>query len=242
MERLTAKKVRIVDIVNGKFVAGDQEKRIPSYLITPYGEKISRVNIIGTITEKFLSEDGSYLSFVLDDGTEAIRVKAFKEKASLANKFEIGDLVLIIGRIRNFNGENYVNLEIIRKVEDPNEEVHRKAEIVEILREKQKIAKELKELSEKLEFENVLNYAKQRYGIDEESLKYLLSFSVGKEDYKKKIVEILENLDEGEGVEIGKIFEVLDLPENQIEEIIEELWNEGIIFEPLPGKFKIIKK
>lgn len=51
---------------------------------------------------------------------------------------------------------------------------------------------------------------------------------------------MIASLDTGEGIEIGKLFEVLDLPENVIEKTMDELLNQGFIFEPQPGKIKKI--
>ena len=55
VQRLTAKKVQISDIVNGKYFPGNKEEMKPSYVITPFGQKISRVNLVATVTDKFLS-------------------------------------------------------------------------------------------------------------------------------------------------------------------------------------------
>lgn len=57
-------------------------------------------------------------------------------------------------------------------------------------------------------------------------------------DYKPKILEIIESMDKGEGVEIGKIFEVVDLPERLVENAINELLGSGQLYEPSPGKFR----
>jgi predicted transcriptional regulator len=48
-------------------------------------------------------------------------------------------------------------------------------------------------------------------------------------------------MDKGEGVEISKIFELIDLPERIIENVIDELLSSGELFEPKPGFFKRVK-
>lgn len=57
-------------------------------------------------------------------------------------------------------------------------------------------------------------------------------------DYKPKILEVIQSLDTGEGVEVGKLSKVLDLPEHIIENTIDELLNNGSIYEPKVGFFK----
>jgi len=236
-ERLTAKKVRISDIVNGKYFSGSKEEMKPSYVITPFGQKISRVNLVATVTDKFLSEDENYSAVTIDDGTEAIRVKTFKEGVDLLKNIEPGELVLVIGKIKEYNGEVYINGEVIRKVQDTNYENLRKTEILNELIESKKMIDEIKSLLGQMTEEELKGYAKNKFGIEEESLQVVLeNLKVVKEiDYKPKMLELIESLDEGKGVEIGKILELSDLPENVIESTIDELRASGFIFEPSPG-------
>jgi RPA family protein len=238
-ERLTAKKVRIVDVVNGKFFSGSREEMKPSYIITPFGQKISRVNLIASVTDKFLSEDENYCSITVDDGTEAIRVKTFRENVDMLKDTEPGDMVLVIGKIKEYNNEVYINGEIIRKV-DVNYEILRKVEILKELIKQKKIVDEIKNLIEQMTEEELKKYVKNKFGMDEESLQVVRdNLKVAKEiDYKPKILELISSLDEGSGVEISKIFELSDLPENVIENAINELLSSGDLFEPSPGKFK----
>lgn len=238
--RMPAKKIRIFDIANGKYFPGSKEDMRPSYIITPLGERISRVNIIATVTEKFLSDDGNYSSITIDDGTEAIRVKAFKETVPLLMGIEPGSLVLVIGKVKEFNGELYINGEVVKKDIDVNFESLRKLEILDKIIQQKKIAEEIRNMSSELSDEELKDYAKNKYSIDEESLQAILESKKLETDYKPKILEVIASLDTGEGIEIGKLFEVLDLPENVIEKTMDELLNQGFIFEPQPGKIKKI--
>jgi RPA family protein len=239
IKRLTAKKARIVDIVNGKFFGGSKEEMKPSYVVTRFGQKISRVNLIGTVVDKFLSDDGNYCSITVDDGTEAVRVKVFKEDVGLMKSIEPGNLILIIGKIKQYNNEVYVNGEIVRKVES-NYENLRKLEILNELIEQKKIIDEIKNLIEQMTEEELKEYVKNNFGMDEESLQVTReNLNVAKEiDYKPKILELINSLDQGSGVEIGKILEFSDLPESVIENGINELLSSGDLFEPTAGVLK----
>lgn len=240
IKRLTAKKVRISDIVNGRYFSGSRENMTPSYVITPFGQKISRVNLVATVTEKFESDDGMYSSITLDDGTDGIRVKTFGDGTKILNKINLGDLVLVIGKIKEYAGELYVNAEIVRKVE-PNYEILRKLEILNDLIEWKKIVEEIKNLEQKLPEDELVKYVK-KFGLDREALQIVLeNLKVEKEiDYKPKILKLIDELDEGNGVEISKILELSDLPENVIEKAINELLASGDIYEPFVGRIKRI--
>lgn len=238
MQRLPAKKVRLVDLLHGKFFYGSKEEMKPSYIITPLGEKISRVNIIASVIEKFLSEDENYSSITIDDGTEAMRVKAFGEDTRTLDGIELGNLVTVIGRVKEYNGEIYLQAEIVRKVEDPNFEVLRKLEILNNLMEQKKIAEEIKSIADSMSEEELVDYVKEKYALDKESLEVILESKKVEVDYKPKVLEVIQSLDEGDGVEISKLFEFLNLPEHIIESTIDELLTEGFLYEPTVGKIR----
>lgn len=237
-ERSPAKKVCIADLLNGKYFYGSKEEMKPSYVITPFGEKISRVNIIGTIIEKFVSEDGNYSSVTIDDGTEAIRVKSFEELPF--KKTELGDLVRIIGKLKEYNGEMYVGHEIIEKVKDVNFELLSKTEILNNLMKQKKIVGDIKSLSNQMDETELRTYARDTYSIDEETLSVIIESKKKEIDYKPAVLEVIEKLDEGKGVEIRKLFEVLNLPENVVERTLDELINSGSVYEPTVGHLRVV--
>jgi len=126
IERMTAKKVRISDILSGKWIK--KEGMEPSYIETNYGERVSRARILCTIVSKFASEDGNFGSITLDDGTDTIRAKTFKTVKPLES-FEVGHVVDVIGKVKEYNGEIYIVPEIVKKIDDPNYEILRILEI-----------------------------------------------------------------------------------------------------------------
>ena len=241
-KRMPAKKVRIFDVVNGKYFAGSKEELKPSYVITSIGQKVSRVNLIATVIDKFVSEDQNYAAIRIDDGTEVIRTKAFKESVKLLEGIELGDLVTVIGKLKEYNGEVYVNAEIVKKITDANFETLRKLEILNEVAEQKKAVDEIKSLLDSMSEEELREYAKDRFGMDEETLNVVRdSLRVKKEiDYKPKILELIKKLDEGNGVEIVKIFELSSLPENVIESAINELLAKGMLFEPKAAVLKVV--
>lgn len=242
-KRAVAKKIRIFDIVNGVFIHGSKLEMKPSYLITPFGEKISRVNLIGTVTETFLSEDESYGSVTIDDGTASIRAKAFGAGVEMIKNVSGGNLLLVVGKLKEYNGEIYVATEIIRKLEDLNFENLRKLEILKDLREKKVMIEEIKNLIDHTSDDELKEYVSKKYGLDEECINVVkANLRVTREmDYKPEMLEIIKSMDKGEGVEINKIFEVVNLPERIIENTINELLSSGDLFEPKPGFLKRVE-
>ena len=233
VERSPAKKVRISDLLNGKYFYGSKEEMKPGYVATPYGEKVSRVNLVGTVIEKFVSDDGNYSSVTVDDGTEAIRVKSFEELPF--EKIQLGDLVRAIGRLREYNGELYVSHEIMEKVKGSNFELLSKMEILGNLIKQKKIIDDIKALSNQMDETELQNYARDTYAMDEETLSVILESKKKEIDHKPAILDVITSLDEGKGVEVRKIFESLNLPENVVEKTLNELINEGSLFEPRVG-------
>lgn len=242
VERSIAKKVRITDIRNGKYfpsTRGDADSETafkPSYIITPFGEKVSRANVVATVTDKFVSPEGNYATLTLDDGTDSIQAKVFGEDVKIFSSVDKGALVLAIGKVKEYQGEVYVNAEVARQVEADYENL-RRLELLENLEHRKRMADNLKRMQRHMSEEDLKTYAKQ-LGIDSEALSVML---VKKEiDYKPKLLDIIETLDDGNGVEITKIFEIVKLPDNVIERTIDELLADGSIYEPMPGKFKQI--
>jgi len=239
IERQTAKKVRIWDIMNGEFVR--KEGFEPSFVKTPLGEEVSRARVLGTIVSKFTAEDGNYASVTVDDGTDTIRLKVFKTVKPL-DSFEIGDVVDVVGKIREYEGEIYIIPEFVRKVEHPNFELLRRLEIVYkmvgmkrvkefIEKNKDKSPEELKkELLEKgfrTEWVEPFLGGKGEDGKDKE-----------KKILKNEILKIIES--SPDGIVYSELMKRVNAKETEIESVIDELLNEGVCYEPSPGKIKKI--
>ncbi len=135
--RLVAFKVPIGDLINGRFVEVEG-KWEPNYLVTPMGQKVSRVRVMGRILAKFTNEEGSYGSLTVDDTTGAIRLKAFRTELRLFKDPQLGDLVDCVCKIRKYLDEVYLTPETVVILDNPNWELLRRLEL----------AKERKQLRE----------------------------------------------------------------------------------------------
>jgi len=239
-KRIPSAKVRITDIINGKFFSGSREEMLPSYVITPFGKKVAKVSVVATVVEVFSGEEGKYRFISVDDGTGLIRIKAFGEDTKLLEGIKAGDLVLIIGKVKEYNGETYISCEIAKKVE-PNYENLRKIEILNDLIEQKKVVDEIKKIVGKMSDEELKEYVMEKFYMDEESLKVVKGQIESKEtDYKPVLLDMISKLDDGKGVEIKKLLEESKLPEHTLEEAMNELLANGELFEPKPGILKKI--
>ena len=98
---------KIHDLITNDFVKEEGAEFAPSYVLCN-GEKIARANVIGVVVDK------EEKSLVIDDGTAKIRLRAFENTPGLDN-FLVGDIVNVIGKIREFNNERYLMPEIMKK-------------------------------------------------------------------------------------------------------------------------------
>jgi len=203
-KRNIAYKFRIGDLLLGKPIF-DNEKFI--YLELG-GKKISRVNVIGNIVDKYESEgEKKYLFLTLDDGSGQIKLKVFgEEDATKFKEVTQGETCVVIGVIRNWNNETYIQPEIISE-KDPKYLLVRKLEL----------EKSRKENTPKVE--------------DKKQVQAI----------KDQILEKIKNSEEDGGIDTEKIIlELRDIPTETIKEEIKHLLEEGIIFEPRPGRLRYL--
>lgn len=110
-KRQVAYKIRILDILNSNF--SKDENSAGQILLSDF--TVSRVNLIATLVYK--SDEGAYATAIIDDGTGKISLKSFEGKNAFL-RIDVGDIVLCIGKIREFNGERYIYPEILKKLDN----------------------------------------------------------------------------------------------------------------------------
>ncbi|MEE8401710.1 MAG: OB-fold nucleic acid binding domain-containing protein [Candidatus Hydrothermarchaeaceae archaeon] len=120
-------KVRIKDITSGKFKKEGSEWE--SYLLTPLNEKAARVRVLATVVSKFVSDNGKYANISLDDATDTITSRAFDDSVKLIESTKEGDIVDVIGRVKEYKDEKYISAESVSQIVDPNWELVRKLEL-----------------------------------------------------------------------------------------------------------------
>lgn len=248
MKRLTAKKALIEDLKSGDYFT--QEGFKSNYIITKRGEKISRANVIGTVMNTFVNDDESYGFIVLDDETETIRAKFFQDLSRM-DEVEEGQLVKVVGKVREYEGEIYLNTpELIQELEDPNFLTLRLAEMAAKFKGMKEVREEIEDMKSE-DPDGFKEKAIEKFG--EEMVRIALrpeSPEEGKidtdeedegEEYKElkeNVLEIIDDLDKGKGAPYQDIAEEVEAKEKKIDEVINDLLTEGTCFEPRPGKIK----
>ncbi|MBI2578714.1 MAG: hypothetical protein HYW26_03315 [Candidatus Aenigmarchaeota archaeon] len=239
-KRLTAVKARISSITSGKYVV--REGFEPNYILSKRGGLLSRVRIMATVVDKFVSETGKFASLTLDDGTDTVRAKVFNALSMLDN-IAVGDIVDAIGRIREYQGEIYIAPEIVTKIDNTNHELLRELELRMQDREHEKKRELILEYQKQsADAEELKKYMFERFGIAAEETEAVLQSEESKEekviDEKSKILELITTMDTGQGCDYSELLNASGMNEEIIDSIVNELLSEGICFEPKPGKIK----
>lgn len=239
--RLTAVKTQIAPVVRGAFHAAEGFNS--AYVLTKEGTRVSRTRILATVMNIFVSDDGQYGFLVLDDETETIRVKFFKDTKPLES-IAIGDIVDVIGKVRVYEGETYVQPEIVRKIEDPNFLVLRMAELLLQRHVLEKTRARLHEIMKQTsDIEEVKKLAAAA-GIDPDTVETLVQAYEEQEApeerrvAKERVLAAIAKLDDGSGAEYGAVIKETALNERAVEAVINDLLEDGTCYEPRPGRVK----
>ena len=189
--------------------------------VTFDNKEIARVNIIGTVIDKFSSDTKPYGSVTLDDNTGDIRVKAFADDIKKFEKIEIGDTVTVIGLLKFFNDELYISPEIIKSV-DPRWLLARKLELMQDYKDIYRI-----------------NQSVEQEPVKEEEIT-VEKIEDSEPSLRSKIYDMVKLAEEKGGINIEEIILSLKEPVEKIHEEIKDLLEEGTIFEPKPGTLRIL--
>jgi len=219
-KRQLAYKVRIKDVLNGQYMR--QSGWEPNYILSETNDKISRVNIIGTIVSISNNEINNH-SFLLDDGSGRIAVRFFQDQ-TLSKDIDIGNSIVLIGRIREYDTERYIVPEIIKNIDNRAWIEVRKLELKKQDKRKkntpQEPSKNLIEIDEKI--------------IEKEEISNKTELSP-----TEKVYNLIKELDKGDGTDIEELVEA-SLNKN-IDKIITTLLERGDIFEIRKGKLKVLE-
>lgn len=239
IKRLTAAKTKIADITSGKYTVLPGFES--NYVLTKSGMQLSRVRLLATIVDKFLSESGRFASITMDDGSDTIRAKAFNAVA-VFDPLSAGDIVDFVGKVREYQGEIYLVPEIIRKI-DPNWELLRELEIRKAQndwnRKRDTVFSYQKHVSDIAELKKML---KERFGIAPKDVEAILQTEEEVEpervEAKDTVLHLIMELDKGSGCDYSELIAKSGIEEAALDTIINELLEEGVCFEPRPGKIK----
>ena len=274
-KRWTAYKLKIKDIEDGDYSDDGFVK---------YNDiEVKRVRVLGSIVSKFVSEDGKYGFYVIDDATGTIRIRSFEDTLYLIERASVGDIIDVIGRLRKYKGELYVIPESVQKIEDPNWIMLRKLELKKQDKEfgadsgtepksedsneqtqpkpsasNEKPQPETSNEKPEPESKTEENPEEEKSDDDQNSditevVEEVIDENAevtSKDNSKKqetsespkgKIVRLIKELSGDGGVEIDALIKKSALEKNVAENILNDMMNEGEIFEPRAGKVKLLE-
>ncbi|MBI2662203.1 hypothetical protein HYX11_01980 [Candidatus Woesearchaeota archaeon] len=225
--RNQAIKIIISELLSGTYIQENEQN--PNYLLTRNNQKIYRLNVIAIIVQKEVV--GTITNLLIDDGSGRIITRSFEENKTI-HTLNIGDVIIIIGKLRAFNQEKYISPEIIKRIY-PLWLKLRSLELKEKFSNAEYPQKEntAKETNMSLEITAQENKNNKEI-IMEETIQEepLLPF--------QKIIKLIKELDCGDGVLIEEIIE--KSPLNKTENILEKMLQNGDIFQNNPGKVKVL--
>lgn len=230
-KRFVAKKLKAEDLPKGKFKEEDNS------LIIGNNKEVKRIRLMATVIRKFISDDEKYGFLVLDDSTDTVRSKAFREDVRRIKRINKGDIVDLIGRVDKYEDEVYIRPEIVRKVKDPNWLLVRKLELLEHGKNgksKKEAGKEpekkQKGLSKKGEKREVERDTKE----DEEEIE------VAVEEVNSPEEIIYEFLSETDKAKFENMVNELDYEREKIKDVLKNLMQDGRVFEPKKKVYKAL--
>ncbi len=171
---------------------------------------VSRASVIGVIVSK---DEGGYR---LDDGTSTMSVRSFDAPAPMLAR-AIGDVVQVIGRPRDYNGERYLVLEICKQLRSTAWAQYRRKELAL--------------------FAGIAP-APQSTILQDGEVVVEVPASAGKNPYET-VLDLVRELDTGGGADVDEALARYGKPDG--EEVVRSLLEDGEIFELRPGKVKVLE-
>ncbi len=230
--RKPACKTTIGILLHSELVEGNQEEG--DHILTAVGEKIFRHNVVAIILQK--ETVGSVTNFLVEDGTGNITARFF-EKSPVIESLDVGNVVILVGKIRMYNQERYISPEIVKKIDAKWMKV-RSLELKNVmtptvsLNEKKEndVSVPIEKESEEVKVPPIINQEEkvEITQIDEENVQ--LPF--------EKITALITELDDGSGVLMETIIEKSPLRET--EDILTKMLEKGDVFQITPGKIKVL--
>ena len=228
IKRSTAYRIRLKNIVNSPY---EKREGFNPSVIKFNNLEISRVNVIASIVGKYLTDDQNYCAITLDDGSETIRVKNFGAEVGVIKELNVGDIVRIIGKVKEYNEEKYIAGEI-SKVLNPNWLI-----VNEIELSNQKQTETDTSTTDSI---NKVIETKTNSSDNEEIISISSESSDSESSIKQKILQYLKNNDNGTGVIMDQIMTSLDVSSEEVKDSLYELLKVGEIYEPKKGILKIL--
>ena len=216
--RQIAHRVTIAQLKSGKYVT--QEGWLPNYV--DIGDKqVSRVVVEGKIQTQIIlvANTPVQVNAQLLQDSDQILIRSF-DTIQCAKDIDDGDLVRIIGRVRQYQEQNFIVPEIIRKI---SKVVERKHLTPPVVQKEPVVEKKIFAIGYKARYASMSPAEKKVFAIED-------------------ILALIDSLDTGNGAPKGKIVEELERKGvEQAQKRIHNLLLAGDLFEMKPDMIKVLK-
>jgi len=250
-KRMPSSRLSLAEIHKGYFVKPEDDFAT-NYVITQDGLKVYRLKGVATVmAEPRLSEDGTYGSIFLDDGTQSIVGLVFRENTRLLKSLKKGNLVQFMGKLSEWQGKKQVNLEAISVVSSNMLTLHRAESVLNTIKQRKQFRIAQKIHNEETNVRKAMDRAKKE-GINPElidaieELNYLAEYAEeghvfdSESAIESKVLDAIDKLDEGDGVVLDLILYELKnehLAED-VDNALRELLARGDLYKPKVNYFK----
>jgi len=205
--------------------------------------QISRVSLTGVVIDN-KTENGSP-AITIDDKSSTIEVREFvdpskQEGPVLLNGLNIGNLITVIGKIKEFGGQRYVQAEIVKKTTaDWLKFSQTKARITELNLKIKNKGKNFVQTQQQPAQQTQSQQQQQNQTQNDTEEEQIMDAPLDKIVNKAEIIcKIIDEEDKGSGVLIKDIIEKSNM--DDCEKIINDLLENGDIFMVQPGKVKVL--
>ncbi len=248
-KRQVAHFVTLRQLSEGTYVR--EEGWQPNYVLVDDGRKVSRINTIAVVVDK--EEQLSTTTMTVDDGTATIAMRSFdNDQADIFADHKVGDMLLIIGRPREYNAQKYIIPEIIRKLADQRWAEVRKKQLELLSRarsvrpvqtglERAEGPEGLEEKQRGQRQQPASGHAQQ----DTSSQETVAEEDIAEEQREptpaEKLCLLIKGMDNGNGAEVGEL--IAKAAEQGIsngEQLVNRMIAGGDIFEVKAGRVKVL--
>jgi len=242
-KRQVAKIVKIADLVSGEYI--QQTGWLPNFVKTKSGSEVSRVNIIGALTDIFPADIVSFaaienFSATLDDGSGKMQLRSF-EPIVFADSLQLGIPVLVIARPKKYSGELFLVPEIIRKLPD-NRWLEIRKKVLEKESASNDYAHQIKQENQVFTQSVTTTKSHERKSDVVEDKEPMVA-NQNNAKPPENVLDIIDRIDSGDGVLVIDAVEEIkkSRPEIDAQQRILTLLLNGDLFEIRPGKIKVLK-
>lgn len=246
----TARRYRISQLINSEIKDEIVNDRRQVYLILN-NRIITKVRIIGTVTRKITGER-NYAGLQIDDGSGSIFCKSWDGSFDVLNEW---DLVEIVGRLRvappregRDSYDIYISPDIAIATTQNWEIVHRlellrnmpASVTLDALTPPPMIGETVESISSNKTGEKAISPPLSTPQKPPRVTKAKKQMGSSEEDLSGRLEQIIRDLDEGEGVSYETIADKVEGKEGEIDDALFKLLMDSKIYEPRPGRYRLI--